>query len=165
MTCLGCKHHLFHDGLGLFGMLFEVGAQCVAHGGLHGAYHLAVAEFGLGLAFELRFHNLDRDDCGQPFAEVVAGDFHLALFEKAVIFGIFFQCGCEAASEAGQVRSPFYRVDVVDKRIDVFVERAVICQGHLDGDSLALGAEMDNVVYQRFFVAVDILHELAEAVG
>ena len=41
---------------------------------LDDALDLGVAELGLGLPLELRLRDLDADDGGQPFADVVAAD-------------------------------------------------------------------------------------------
>ena len=65
---------LADDPLGDRRVLFEVRAELVVDDRLDDALDLGVAELGLGLAFELRLRNLDADDRGQPFADVVAGD-------------------------------------------------------------------------------------------
>ena len=59
---------------GIFGVFFEVMGQCRGDGLIDGSGHLAVAQFGLGLAFELRFLYLDRNYSGKSFAEVVTVD-------------------------------------------------------------------------------------------
>ena len=53
-------------------VLLEVVAELLVDQRLDEALDLAVAELGLGLPFELRLGNLDRDDRGEPFADVVA---------------------------------------------------------------------------------------------
>ena len=164
MARLGREDDLFNDGLGFLGMLLEIGAQSVAYSRLHGADHLVVAELGLRLTLELGFHHFHGNYSRQALAEVVAGNLDLALFEKLVVVGIFLECRREAAAETGEVCAALDGVDVVDERIDILVERRVVSQGHLYGDSLALGIEMDNVVDQAFLVGVDIFHELTEAV-
>ena len=55
------------------GVFLEVRAEFLVDDGVDDALDLAVAELGLGLAFELRVGHLDADDGGQAFADVVAG--------------------------------------------------------------------------------------------
>src|SRR6185436_20829796 len=55
-------------------VLFEVGAELVIDNRLDDPLDLGVAKLRLRLAFELRMRNLDADDAGQAFADVVAGD-------------------------------------------------------------------------------------------
>ena len=54
-------------------MLFQPGAELLVDGLRDEALDLAVAQLGLGLAFELRLGHPDGDDGGQALADVVAG--------------------------------------------------------------------------------------------
>ena len=146
-------------------MLFEICAQGVADGCLHRSYNFVIAEFGFGLPLELRLHDFHRDYGCQTFAEVIAGNLDFALFQELVVFSIFLEGGGQSAAEPGQVCATLDGVDVVYKRIDVFVESAVIGQRNLNGDALPLGVEVYDIVNQRLFVRVDILYEFAESVG
>ena len=62
------------DALGDVGILLEVGAELVVDDRLDDALDLGVAELRLGLPLELRLRDLDADDGGQAFADVVAAD-------------------------------------------------------------------------------------------
>ena len=66
-------------------VLLEEGAELVVDDRLDDALDLGVAELGLGLPFELRLRNLDADDRGQPFADVVAGDALLQILREVVL--------------------------------------------------------------------------------
>ena len=164
VACLCGYYHLLDNGACLAGILLEIIAERLAHGGLHSAYHLVVAEFRLGLAFKLRLHDLYGNHGCEALAEVVAGNVYLHLLEHLVVLGIFLEGGGESAAEAGEVCAALYGVDVVYEGIDVFVVGVVVGESHLHGDSLTLGVEMDHVVDERFLVGVDILHELAQTV-
>ena len=144
-------------------MLFKIVGKGFADGCLHGADDLVVAEFGLGLAFELRLHHLYRNHGREAVAEVFGVDFDLGVLEKVVVVGVFFQRGGEAAAEAGEVCAALDGVDVVDERVDVLVGGGVVGQGHFHGDAGALGVEVDDVVDERFFVGVDVFDKFTQA--
>src|SRR4029079_15558480 len=66
----GCKEAFVADALGSLGVLFEILVEVLAEQAVHDALDFAVAELGLGLAFELRMRNATADDCGEAFAEI-----------------------------------------------------------------------------------------------
>ena len=68
---LGCRDGLADDVAGRAGVAFEPVAESVRDDALDEALHLGVAELGLGLAFELRLGQLDRDDGREALADVV----------------------------------------------------------------------------------------------
>ena len=99
MTSLGSQNHLVHDHLGFLGMFFQEISQLLAHQLGHHRRNLAIAQFGLGLAFKLRLGHFDRNDGGQAFAEVVPLDLDLLLVKlvkHARFPGIIPQCLCQA---------------------------------------------------------------------
>ena len=55
-------------------------------------------------------------------------------------------------------------VDVVHIRVDVFRIVGVIHDGHLDGDALLLGLQVNDVINQMCAMAVDIAHKLLQSV-
>ena len=86
-------------------MLFQVIGECFAYSLVHSSHNLVVTELCLGLSFKLRFGHLDGDNCGQTFAEVIAGNLYFGLFQHLVVFGIFLQGAGQRTAEAGQVRT------------------------------------------------------------
>ena len=54
------------------GVLFEKGHQFVVDDTFDHRPDFGVAELGLGLAFKLRFRQLDADDRAQAFADILA---------------------------------------------------------------------------------------------
>ena len=122
--------------------------QCRGDGLIDGSGHLAVAQFGLGLAFELRFLYLDRNYSGKSFAEVVAVDLEFYFGEHTRIFRVLFQRTCQCTSETGQVRPTLDRVDVVDVRVDILREARIVLHRHLYRNAVALRVDIDRVVDQ-----------------
>ena len=80
-----------------------------------------------------------------------------------VVVGIFLKGQSQAATESGEVCTSLDRVDIVDVGVDILVEVGVVGQRHLDGHSVALGVEVDDIFDQRLFACIDIFHELLEA--
>src|SRR5919107_575851 len=68
-------------------LLQELGKITVGHA-LYETLDLRVPEFGLGLPLELGLPQLDRDDRGQTFPDVVAGKALLFLLEKTFLPGV-----------------------------------------------------------------------------
>ena len=161
---LGGNHDLLDNSFRLTRILFKIVAQSLADGSLDSADNFAVAELGLCLAFELRFHDLHRDHCRQTLAEVIARNLDLDLFEKLVVFGILLEGLGQSAAETGQMSTSLNSVDIVDKRIDILVISAVVGQRHFHGNAGALGLKMDNIIDQRLFVLVDIFDKLTQTV-
>ena len=143
-------------------MLLEVVVQSIAHRRLDSTDDLGVAQLGLGLSLELGLEHLDRDDGGEALAEVLGLDFNLGLLEHLVVLGILLQGRTQTAAESRQVGTALDGVDVVDKRVDVLVERGVIGHGDLNGDVALLALDMDDVLDKRLLVAVDIAYKLVK---
>ena len=162
VACLCGQDDLLDDGLGLCGMLLQIGVQGITHGGLDGTDDLGVSEFGLGLALELGLQHFDRNDGCQTLAEVLRLNLNLGLLEHLVVLGILLQGRAQTAAEARQVGTTLDGVDVVDKRVDVLVERRVIGHSDLDGDVALLALDVDDVLDQGLLVAIDVAHKLVK---
>ena len=97
---------LADDPLGDRRVLLEVGAELVVEDRLDDALDLGVAELGLGLPFELRPRNLDADDGGQAFADVVAADVRvLQVLRQVVLAGVEVDGPRQRRAEAREVRA------------------------------------------------------------
>ena len=162
MASLSCENHLLHDSLSLAWVLLEISAESLAHGSLHSTNHLVVTEFCLGLSLELRFEHLHRNHSGETLAEVIARNLHFSLLKHFVVLGILFEGACEAAAETGEVSTTFDSVDIVDKRVDILVESGVVGHCHLNRDTGAGFADVDNIFDEVFLVGVDILDKFIE---
>ena len=169
LACLaGClaglcgQNDLIYDNLGILRVLLQILFENLADGLLHSATDLRVAEFGLGLAFELRLGHFDGDDGRQAFAEVFRADFHLGFGQETVLFSVILERAGQSGAEADQVRTALDRVDIVDVRVDVLVEVRVVLHGHLDGDGL-VGLQVDGLLGEAAAVAVEVFDELPQA--
>ena len=166
-TCRCGQNHLVANLLGLFRMLFQIVGKSLAHGLLHGSSHLAVAEFGLGLAFKLRLCHLDADNGGETFAEVFAGNLYLRLLYLLgngwIGIGIAFQRARQCHAETCQMGTSFYGVDVVYVGMDVLAVVGIVHHSHLDGNALLLGLQINHIVEQVGAVAVHVAHELFQS--
>ena len=126
------------------------------------AFDLAVAELGLGLAFELRMGNAAADDGGEAFAEVFAGGDEV--LEDAGVLAVVVDRAGERGAEAGEVGAALGGVDVVDVGVDVLGVLGGVLQGDFDGDAFALAFDVEDVGVDRLAGAVEVLDVLAEAV-
>ena len=163
LTRTGCKRHLLHDGAGLLRMLLKIYAQRLADCRLNGSDNLVVAEFCLCLTLELRLQHFYRNNRCQPLSEVGRIDCHLLFLKNLGVVGIFLQRRRQSAAETRKVRTALDGVDIVDKRIDVFVERRVVGERHLHRDALALGVYINDVVDKMLLRLVDIADKLLQA--
>lgn len=89
--------------------------------------------FGLGLPFELRLCDLDRNYGRQTLAEVVAVDIELEFGEHARILGVFLERAGQGAAETRQVRTAFDRVDIIDVGVYVLREESLYCMATSTG--------------------------------
>ena len=140
---------LLGDLLGLDRMLFEITAQLVVQEGFDEPLDFAVAEFGLGLALELRFRHLDADDRGQPFPNVLALQALLVLFEQAERSDISVDRTRQRGSQPDQVRPALDGIDVVGERIHVLGIALVPLQGDVDRRAVLLAAQIYDFVQRR----------------
>ena len=53
-------------------------------------------------------------------------------------------------------------VDIIDKRIDVFIERGVIGHRHLNRDIALVGTDVNHIVDERLLASVDVANKLVE---
>ena len=84
-------------------VLVEVLAEAVGDRRLDLALDLGVAELGLGLALELRIGQLDADDRGQAFADVVAGQVAVGVAQDAGPARPVVERARQRGAEAGDV--------------------------------------------------------------
>ena len=144
-------------------MLLKIYTQRFADCRLNGSNNLVVAEFCLCLTLELRLQHFYRNNRCQPLSEVGRIDCHLLFLKNLGVVGIFLQRRRQSATETRKVRTALNGVDIVDKRIDVLVERRVVGERHLHRDALALGVDINDVVDKMLLRLVDIADKLLQA--
>ena len=159
---------LSNDGLGVGGVGVEpVGELGVDLLGDEGA-SLGVAELGLRLALELGLGELDRDDGGQAFADVVTGEVVVLVADDALVAAVAVDEGGERGAEALLVHAAFGRVDGVGEGVD----GGGVGGGPLHGDFDAHGAfvvfgfEVDDLVVDRVGLlrGIEVFDVVAQAV-
>src|SRR5918992_3688832 len=154
---------LVDDRLGLTRTLLQKLGQVTVGHALDETLDLCVPEFGLGLPLELGLLQLDRDDRGQAFPDVVAGKALLFLLEEALLTGIGVDRSRQRRPETGEVRTAFVRVDVVGEREDGVLEAAVPLHRDLYVTYFLLALQVEDGLVDGVLRLVDVLHEVPYA--
>ena len=150
----------FADDLpGDLGILLQEDRQLFVHHRFHKPLDLRIPQLGLGLPLELGLGDLDRDDRGQPFTQVFAGDGHLFLLQQLVGRGVAVHGPGERRPEADQVGAPLMGVDVVGKGKELFVIGIIVLHGNFYIDTAFFTVEEDRFGMQGVLVPVQILDE------
>src|SRR4029450_3210522 len=144
-------------------VLFQVGAELVVDDRLDDPLDLGVAKLGFRLSFELRMRNLDADDAGQAFADVVTGDALLEIFREIVLRRVRIDRARQRRSEPGEVRAALVRVDVVREGIDHLRVTVVPLQRDLRLDPVLLAAHVDRLFVDGRLVLVEVRDERDDA--
>jgi hypothetical protein len=157
-------HRLADDALGDGRRFLEILSQLVVDDRLDDAFDFGVPELRLGLSFELRLRDLDADDAGQTFADVVAADGGvLQVLREAALGRVVVDRAGERGAEAGQVRAAFVGVDVVGEREDQLGVAVVPLQRDLGVDAVLHAAHVDRLVVDVRLVLVQVLDERHDA--
>jgi len=162
MTRLSRQDHLVHDDAGRTGILLQIIGQHLAHRLIYRSHHIGIPQFGLGLPFKLRFGYLHRDHRGESLPKIISIDLQLQLGENPRLVGIVLHGAGQAAPEPCQMGSPFYRIDVVDVRMDILGIRVVVLEGDLHGNPVLLGGDMDDVGGQPYTAVVKVFYEFLQ---
>ena len=148
------------NDLARIGRIFlEPLGHLVAHQAFERLAHFAADELVLGLRTELGIGQLDRDDRGQPFAHVVAGQADLFLFQHARFLGIAVDRAGQRGAERGHVGAAVALRDVVGERQDVLIIAVVPLERDVDADAVADRRNGDRLGQQRGLGAVEIFDE------
>ena len=116
-------------------------AHLVGHQAFERLADLGADQLVLGLRAELGIGQLDRDDRGQPFAHVLAGQADLLALQHARLVGIIVERAGQRGAEGGEVGAAVALRDVVGEGEDVLVIAVVPFERDLDADVVALAAE------------------------
>ena len=100
-------------------MLFEKNIKSFAHSPIHHTFYFVVTELGLGLPLELGLGNFDGNNRRNTFAEVIGRYFDFGLLQKLVVVGIFFERTRQCRTEARNVRTSLYRIDIIYIRMQI----------------------------------------------
>ena len=150
----------------------EILHEALVGDGADDALNLGGEEFDLGLGFELGVAVFDRDDGGETFAHVVAGDLGVFVFKKIVGLGELVDGAGEGAAEPGEMRAAVGIVNGVGVTHHLVVVGVVVLEHDFAVDlggfvvELELGFldEADGFGVERGLTLVDLLHEFLDAV-
>ena len=159
----GGEHRLLDDAPRDAGILLEEGTELVVDDGRDDPLDLAVAELGLGLAFELGLRHLDADDGREALADVVAAHALVVLLDELVVAGVLVDRPRERRAEAAEVSAPLDRVDVVAVAVLVLRVGVGVLQADLALDALLRSAEEDDRGMHGRLVRVEVADELDDA--
>ena len=144
---------------GVGGILLEPFGELVGHQAFERLADLGADQFVLGLARELGVGQLDRDDRGQAFAHVFAGQADLLALQDSGLVAIIVDRAGERGAEGGEVGAAVALGDVVGEGEDVLVIGIIPFERDLDADIVALPGDRDRVGDQRSLGAVEIFDE------
>ena len=150
-----------HDDAGRLGVLLEEAGQVVAHRRVDDAFHLAVAQLGLGLPLELRLGHAQRDHGREPLAAIVAAGNQVLVEVRLLAVGV--DGAGDGGAEARHVRAALAGIDVVDVGVYVLGVFGRVLQGHFQAHALVLARHVDDVFVGGLAGAVEELDELQDA--
>jgi hypothetical protein len=155
------------DDLGVGGFFLEVFAKLGGDDVFDGLTGFAGNQFHLGLRREFRVGHLHREDAGEAFAHVIAGDVHLGLLGDFIFFDVFVDDARHGGAQAGEMGASVRLRDVVGKAEHLFLIAAVPLHGDLGGDADAVedafAHSVDDVGVQYRLAAVDVFDEAFDA--
>lgn len=152
-----------HDHLRRLGVLVKIFGETLVDGTDDKTAHLGIAEFGLGLTFELRLVQAHGDDGGKTFATILTGEVLVLLLEKVLLARVFVDGLGQRRAEALEMRTTIGRVDVVGKRANVFGVGLGPLHGDLDLAGLTFGLEVHGLVVEGGLSFVHIPDEVDNA--
>ena len=143
-------------------MLFQVHIHSGCGRLGNGGGNLAVSEFRLCLALELRLGDLHGNNRGQSLAEVLRRELTLELCKEVVLVGIVSKGTGKAHLEALEVGTTFNRIDVVDVGVNLLGEAGIIAEGDVNRDDF-LGIDADRLRNKLGSSGIEIFDELLQA--
>src|SRR4051794_10655590 len=162
-ACTRGLDDLLDDPFDLARVLFEELAETLSDDLFDPRFHVRGDELVFRLRGEFRIADLDADDGGESFADVVAFERQLQFLQHAGFLDVLVHRPGQRAFEADEVRAAVEVLDRVGEAEDVFGIAFVPLQRNLDPFTVALVADEDRVVVQRRLVLVQILHERDDA--
>ncbi len=159
----GGQETLFDDPLQIVRVLLKIEAETLVNGALDDTLHFGIAQFGLGLAFELRLRKPDAEDRRQPFPDVFSGKAGIVFLEEFALLGVAVQYPGKGGPEARQVSAAVRRVDAVGEGADRLRKAVVILQGGFDRDAVGCLGDVDRIAVLHHPVPVEVPHEAGHA--
>ena len=152
---------LFDDGAGHLRVLLEEGHQLLGNHCVHQCTHFAVAQLGLGLALELRFLQLDRDNRSQTLSRILALE-GLIVLEQLVFLAVIVEYTGQSGLKSGLMRAALGGVDIVCEGQHQLAVAVGVLHGNLGHRGIAAALHVDHILVQRRLRAVEVLDKLAD---
>ncbi len=144
-------------------MLLEPGIEHIVDDALDRRPDFGRDELILGLRGKFRVGHFNRQNRGQTFAAIVAGQRNLFLAGAAGRVRVTSDLARECAAEAGEVSTAVALRDVVGEAKYRFVIAVVPPHRAIDHDAVTFGFDDNWLRYQRRFIAIEIFDERLDA--
>ena len=155
----GGLDRLGNDRAGLGRMLLQPLAEPLADDPFHHRLDLGAHQFLLGLGREFGIGHLDREDAGEPFPGIVAGDRHLLALGDTALGRIAVDRAGQRRAEACEMAAAIGLADVVGEAEDRLVIAVVPLHRGFDDDVAPAIADHDRVADQGLLGAVEVADE------
>ena len=134
---------------------------------LHEGLRFGVAEFGLGLAFELGFPQLDADDRGEALPDVLAAEVGVLVLQNPPVAGELVHQRRQGRPVALFVSAALGGVDRVGEGVDALGESGVPLHRDLRADALVqiLSLELDDAGVAGPPLRIQVPYEVADPTG
>ena len=143
-------------------VLLEKLREPLVDGLLDEARDARVPELRLRLTLELRVLELDRDDRGEPLADVLALECAVLLLDEALLPRVAVEGSRQRRTEPLQVRAAVVRVDVVREREHGLDVRGVPLHRDLDVARVGLAVEVRDPLVHRVLRVVHVRDEVTD---
>ena len=146
-----------HDAPCVVGVVLQIDGQVLGHHGLHQGLDLGVAQLGLGLALELRVHDLDRDHRGQPLSNVLTGQVGLVVLQELLLATVVVDRPGQGGPEAGDVGPALRGVNAVGEGVTGLGDVVGVLEGHVHLGVVHRLLDMDRIM-DGLSTLVQVLH-------
>ena len=172
LASAGSVEGFINDAFADLGVGFEILGEALVAQRADDALDLGGEEFDLGLGFELGVGVLNRNDGGEAFAHIVAGDLGIPVLDEIICPGESIDGAGQGAAEAGEVGAAIGIMDGVGVAEDLIVVSVVVLEDDLDVDLDGFVIEggrhffmdTDGSRVERLLAGVELPHELDDAV-
>ena len=143
------------------GFCSKIFSQTLIQERLDRAFHVGI-ELAFRLALKLRLRQLHGNHRHETFAHIVAGQRTLEVLRQAGRLRVGVDRSGKRRAKSGEVRAAVDSVDVVGKRIDLFVVAVVVLNRHFNRQGIAFLLEIERLVVKRGLVLVQMFDELRD---
>ena len=144
--------NLFGDG----GIFFKIFAQTFRSNRADERTNFSVAEFGFRLSFKLRLMKFNADDAGQAFANVLAAQRAVGIFQQILPLRKIIRNTSQRNFESRKMCSAFLGVDVVGVAVNIFLVTVGVLHGNFDESIFPPTVKINRRGIEFFLLAVEM---------